>query len=321
MRQKLLINLKYAVRPRKSLLTLRLIWNYIQIIVFRRQLLRYVDMAIGYLCNRNCEHCFAKDLRDPKRGRMPPRHFAKVAEECMKLGAVNFSFQGGEPLLYEDLKDYVKAARPYKNLISVTTNGELLTGEKIKELKSWGVDIVTMSIDSHREPVTHDFLKLGWIRSAGMNVTVGTVVTHEDVRKLRMWEHPFLQILMRRARQDKFILMLIFAVPTGGWEGRDDVMLTPDDVKYVRELCKKNPYVRTDFQANYIHEGCGAAKEILYINPYGDVYACPFINIPFGNVRYKTIKRIRESMLCNKMFQNYGPRCIAGEGKGIREYL
>ncbi len=319
--QKFLINLKYAFRPHKPLLTLRLIWNYILIIVFRRQLLRYVDFAIGYRCNLNCPHCFAKSLIDKKQGRMPPKYFAKVVKECMRLGAVNFSFQGGEPLIYEDLKDYIKATQPHKNLISVTTNGVLLTINKMKELKEWGVDILTISMDRHREHIdTGDiFTKIYLAKTIGLNVTIGTVVTHQDIEAGRRHEETLLAKLIHWAYSNKTILMLIFAVPMGQW--KDDVMLTPDDVKYVRDLCKKNPYVRTDFQANYIHEGCGAAKEILYISPYGDVYPCPFIHIPFGNVRHFSIKKIRKRMLWNKALQSYGPRCLVGEGKGLREYL
>ena len=244
--RKFLINFRYAFRPHKPLLTLQLACNYILLIVFKRRLLRYVDFAIGYKCNMNCEYCFAKDKMDPKRGRMPPRHYAKVVEECMKLGAVNFSFQGGEPLLYEDLKDYIKAAQPRKNLISVTTNGILLTEEKIKELKSWGVDVLTISIDNHRPAQEMIFAKINSARRAGLNVTIGTVVTHQDLE--RKVEYTLLGNLIHFAYQHKIILMLIFAVPIGKWEGRDDVILTPEDIKYVRELCKKNPSVQTYFK-------------------------------------------------------------------------
>ncbi len=232
----------------------------------------------------------------------------------MSLGAVNFSFQGGEPLLYPDLKDYIKAAQPHRNLISVTTNGTLLTYKKAKELKSWGVDILTLSMDPFREP---QWRAINIALGAGLKVTLATVVTHEDFDYINVTGKTLLADLIQYASKNKIILMLIFAVPMGQWQGRSDIMLTPSDVSYVRNLCKKNPYIRTDFQANYIHEGCGAAKEILYINPYGDMFACPFLPISFGNVRFKAVKKIREKMLCLPMFQKYQKTCIAGEGNGL----
>lgn len=316
MTDKFKINFKYAFRIHKPVLVLRLVWTWILVSIFGKRPLRYVDTAIGYKCNLSCEHCFAKDKIDRRRGRMPPHYFKSVAKQCMKLGAVNFSFQGGEPLLYQDLKHFVKAARPYKNLISITTNGTLLTPEKCRELRSWGVDIITLSVDQHRKQINWVRL-IDTIRASGMNVTIGTAVTHQDIDSLKNLNNPDLKFLIHYTRSKQVILMLIYAVPMGGFAGQD-VMLRPEDVAYIKDLCSRVPYVRTDFQANWIDEGCGCCKEIIFINPYGDVYPCPFIDIPFGNLKDTSIKKIREKMLCEKMFQGYSQHCIAGEGKGIR---
>ncbi|GAF90263.1 unnamed protein product, partial [marine sediment metagenome] len=174
-----LINFRYAFNPRKPLLVLRLIWNYILMLIFRKQLLRYVDLAVGYRCNLNCPHCFTN--KETGKGRMPPKFFAKVARDCMKLGAVNFSFQGGEPLLYDDLKDYIKAAQPHKNLISVATNGTKLTPRVITDLKAWGVDILTISMDRFRLAEPHLWFHIDYAREIGMKVTIATVVTHQNI--------------------------------------------------------------------------------------------------------------------------------------------
>lgn len=309
------INFKYAFRWHKPVLVMRLIWTWILVTKFGKRPLRYVDTAIGYKCNMSCEHCFAKGKIDHKRGRMPPHYFKDVAKQCMKLGAVNFSFQGGEPLLYQDLKYFVKAAKPYKNLISITTNGKLLTLEKCRELRSWGVDIITLSVDQHRKQVNW-LMGIEYVRMAGMNVTIGTTVTHQDVVDLREGKGTLIKYLIDKARSEKFILMLIYAVPMGAFAGQD-VMLQPDDVKYIKELCRQSPYIRTDFQANWVEEGCGAGKEILFINPYGDVFACPFLDIPFGNVRSHTIKEVMRRISCNKKLKEYYPKCLAGEEKGL----
>ena len=316
MTEKFKINFKYAFRIHKPLLVLRLIWTWILVAVFGKRPLRYVDTAIGYKCNLSCEHCFARDKKDPRRGRMPPHYFKGVVKQCMKLGVVNFSFQGGEPLLYEDLKLYIKAAQPAKNLISVTTNGTLLTPKKCKELRSWGVDILTISADKYRDN-SDLWLSIERAKAAGMNVTIGTTVTHQDIKDWMIDGNDFLQALFLYARQKKIILMLIYAVPMGALQGKDEIMLTPEDVDDIKEFCKKNPYLRTDFQANWVEEGCGAGKEILFINPYGDVYPCPFIDISYGNVRSQSIKQIMGRMSCNKKLKEYSRSCLAGEGKGL----
>ena len=71
--------------------------------LFKRPPLRYVDFSIDFACNLRCEHCFATALQQRGRRKMTVDDYARVARECMQLGAVNFSFQWGEPLLFRNL--------------------------------------------------------------------------------------------------------------------------------------------------------------------------------------------------------------------------
>ncbi len=317
--RRFLVNLRYAWNIKKPKLILRLAWNYIQAAVFGKVLLRYVDMSIGYRCNLKCAHCFAAQDRDKpnfnEQKRMPPRFFAEeVVPRAMKMGAVNFSFQGGEPLMYDDLKDYIKAAQPDKNLISITTNGTLLTQKKMQQLRSWGVDILTISVDKFHSRL--DLLNLLVdARKAGLRVTLSTVVTHEQMSDPKQIEA--LGDLAGFCYDQQAILLLILAVAMGRWAGNPEVMLDETDMVLVRRIEREIPYVRTDFKANYARYGCGAAKEILFIKPEGDVYCCPFIDISFGNLKCTDITTIRNRMLENKTLSEYSKTCLAGEGGGI----
>jgi MoaA/NifB/PqqE/SkfB family radical SAM enzyme len=284
--------------------------------LFRQIYLRYVDFAIDFACNLSCQHCFATRLRRNGRRKMSEDDYARVARECMKLGALNFSFQGGEPLLVPNLKNIIEACQPDRNLISITTNGTLLTPERVSALKSWGVDILTISLDS-AIPEEHDrfrgadnvFVKtMEGIRlalQAGLHVTIGSVVTHQNLRSAGISE------LIRLAQKLKVLLYFIFPVPAGRWDGNQDILLTSEDLAYIDQKTRESVYVRTDFQANLSGVGCGAAKEILYLTPYGDVLTCPFIHISFGNVFEDTIEEIRQRSLNLKYFSNFHPECLA----------
>lgn len=321
------LNVRYAFRPKKPLLFVRLAMAVVKSLVFRRPPLRYVDFAVDFKCNLRCRHCFATALEDTSRRTMSIEDYARVSSEAMKLGAVNFSFQGGEPLLVKDLGRIIAACKPHLNVISVTTNGTLITRERLRELKSWKVDILTISLDSAR-PDEHDRFRgvkgafektMNGIRlalQAGFRVTLGTVVTHATLREAGIAE------LMELARSMKILLYLILPVPAGRWAKRSDIFLSPDDLRYINELVASSPYVRTDFQANFGGCGCGAVKEILYLTPYGDVLACPFLHISLGSVFEESLVAIRASALENRYFYTYHQKCLAStDEEFIEKYL
>lgn len=212
-------------------------------------------------------------------------------------------------MIYKDLKDYIKAARPHLNLISVTTNGLELSYSKARELKSWGVDIVTISIDDFR-PLHANMAALDAVhnaRLAGLKVTIGTVVSHSTLKG------DLVKYLIKVAKRERIILMLIMACPEGALQDRPDEMLWPEDVRLIRQWEDDCPYIRTDFQANWKIWGCGAAKEIIYIKSNGETYCCPFIPISFGNVGRHSLKYIRNRMLEIPALREYDKQCLAGE--------
>jgi MoaA/NifB/PqqE/SkfB family radical SAM enzyme len=287
-----------------------------------------VDFALDYRCNLRCEHCFATVLEKPQgTKRMSLDDYRRVARECMGEGAIQFSFQGGEPLLLDNLAEIIACFKPDRNLISVTTNGTLLNEKRIKYLKEAKVDILTVSLDSgipgehdsfRGVPGTYDKTVAG-IELAlkhGLKVTVGTVVSHknlhsEGLRKLIEW-----------AKEKRLLVTFALAVPAGRWLDNREILLTEEDMEYVFKLTAESPYIATDFEANFIAHGCGAGKEILYLTPYGDVFVCPFIHISFGSIFKESIRDIRNRALRNRYLNHYHGKCLAAQDREfIDKYL
>ncbi len=335
--QKLSINFRYAFRPHKPILLYRLAKTFITLIATKKVLLRYVDLAIDYGCNLKCEHCFATAFermeeevkaQNGKLRKLNLDDYRSIAVQCMELGAVNFSFQGGEPTLFmDDLCNIISCFQPKKNVISVTTNATVLNEQKIKRLKKVGVDVLTISLDSGI-PEEHDAFrkKKGNFRKAveivelalknNINVTIGTTVTHNNLRSKGIRE------IVEKAIKWRVNLVFSLAVPIGNWDNNPDVLLTKEDREYLNKLTALSPYIKTDMEANYLAWGCGAVKEILYITPYGDVLPCPFIHISLGNSFEKPIKEIRRNGLKNPYYKSYYPKCLCAEDKPfIDRYL
>ncbi|MBU0769420.1 MAG: radical SAM protein, partial [Proteobacteria bacterium] len=197
----------------------------------------------------------------------------------------------------------------------------------VADLKRWGVDILTISLDSayadehdHFRGVSGTFEKtVAGIKLAlkgGLRVTLGAVVTHQTLRK------PGMLALMRMAKNMKVLLYFIFPVPAGRWVDNQSIFLTSEDLAYIDTLTRRSPYLRTDFQANWGALGCGAVKEILYLTPYGDVLPCPFVHISLGNIKNEPLATIRRRALINPYFSQYHPDCLASTDKYfIQRYL
>ena len=320
---------KYAVRINKPLLLLRLMKNIVAVYVLRRPLLRYVDFAVDFPCNLNCDHCFATAFVRPGREakKLSVDDYRRIAAQCRKLGAISFSFQGGEPFLFLDrLVKIIAACRPRSSLISVTTNGTLCTRENVARLRRAGVDIFTISIDS-LIPEEHDAFRgvpgslektlraVDLALEAGIRVTIGTTVSHQNVRS------PGLRQVMDFAREKKCLLVFAMAAAAGKWKDREDLLLTEEDLTLIAGFCRENPYVHTDLEGNYLRYGCGAMKEIIYVTPYGDVLACPFLHVSFGRLPERSLAEIRRRALRLPYLRVYRKRCLAAADPVFRREL
>ncbi len=315
------MNFKYAVRLDKPLLTLRIIRDYLQLLLFRKVPLRYVDIAVDYRCNLRCIHCSAEKLKkEPDVRRMDIDDYRKLARQCHELGVITVGITGGEPLLYPRLEQVIKAFKPGRTMISLKTNATLLTDDWLVKLRKWKVDSISIGLgpvpDKMEEydgirGVSESYRKsLDAVKKAmsyGFRVIVGVVVSHENIHSQNV------ENLLDLTATMGVILILGLAVPAGNWQENRNIILTEEDRKKIREILLKYKHVRTDFESNFITRGCGAINEKVYITAYGDVMPCPFVQIGFGNVLKEPLAEIRNKALSYPVYRGYPDRCLAAD--------
>jgi MoaA/NifB/PqqE/SkfB family radical SAM enzyme len=311
-------NFLYGVQLRKPRLAWRMLMNYAGILLGNKTPLRYVDICMDLKCNLTCKHCFAENFKTDQKLPLSDEEWRGVFDQCHELGNLALAFTGGEPLLRRDLENLVRKTRVNESLIVVCTNGMLITKERAQSLYRAGVDVFQVSVESMIPEEHNEFRenKQAWRKTmegitnaleAGIKVAIVPTVSHANVRT-----EGFLNLL-EWAHKKKLMVNLALATPMGAWNARKDILLTEDDIQFVNELVMKYPHVRRDFETNYFHRGCGAAKEKLYVTVFGDVLACPYMHISFGNVRDLTIAEIRERMLSVDKLNSYYPQCLVAE--------
>jgi MoaA/NifB/PqqE/SkfB family radical SAM enzyme len=321
--------LKYGFVPRKPRFIGRTARFYLESFVLRaQQPLRYVDFAVDYACNLKCAHCFKTSLENNQQHpRLEIADYKRIARECIDLGAIHLSVQGGEATLLPNLEELIRNMSPERVLFSITTNGTTITDLFARKLRSWGVDQLNISIDSFK-PEEHDrfrgvkgafaktFAGLGIARRNGLHVQVNTTVS-----KTSLYSAGF-KDLVDYCITERIILNLVLAAPSGNWDANLSFVLDADDMRYVRALVKSTPYVRQDTDSIQLGRGCPAMKEAMYITPFGDVLCCPFIHISFGNLHNTPLREIRAKALEYPFLANHAQQCLVAEDRAfIDTYL
>lgn len=105
-------------------------------------------------CNLRCAMCpaHAEDNRFAGRSRLAPRAlFERIAEYVERARPAGVTLNGwGEPLMNKDLFHYVEVLKRIDPaiVVSTTTNGTLLEGERAERLLASGIDAVAVSLDA-----------------------------------------------------------------------------------------------------------------------------------------------------------------------------
>lgn len=315
-----LYSARYVWFPRKPRALARIGADLVKVATGKRPL-RYVDLALDYGCNLRCEHCSAEGLKRHDAPTLEVGQWREIVDQATDMGAFLFGLTGGEPLTL-DLEDIVRGLGPERMLVYVVTNGTLMTRERARSLYESGVDLVGISLDS-ADAEAHDGVRgtegaqgRAWeavrnATSAGMQVVVATTVTSRSVHS------PGLDRLLRQTGKMGLLTVLGLACPTGGWAGREELMLGPEDTKELDRLMKRHRHSRRDFQSNWVEVGCGAGKEKLYVSPYGEVMPCPFFQVGFGNINDYSLAEIQRRMIEQPELAGYPCKCLVGEDPGF----
>ena len=241
--------------------------------------------------------------------------YERVCEEAMALGCLCFSLQGGEVFLRRDWEAVIKAFRPHYNHLLITTNGSLITEDRVKKLKTLGLDTLYFSVDSglaaehdqfRRHEGSFEKIMQGVQCCQKHNVKI---VFNTCVTKQNLYSEGFKRLL-DFSHQNRILVETIFARCLGNFDGRNGVMLDDQDVQYYYDLRRNYPFVVRDLDNNYGMWGCPTVKEVLYITPYGDVCPCPYSHISLGNVRTAPLADIRAKGLQTKWYDHYHSECL-----------
>ncbi len=273
------------------------------------------SLCVTERCNYKCAYC---SVAYRKQGdELSTSQWINTIASLQDLGSSYIGFTGGEPLLRDDLEEIIQSV-DNRSITQVATNGELLSTDRARSLKSAGLFAVAISLDS-ADPEKHNKRRgnsaaftaaLAAIRNAstsGLYTIVLSVVYKNEISKKALFD--LFKLVKRHGAHEMSILQ---PVPCGRLlhaENRTGIYYSQRDREHIFKIqtaanhkLKGFPKVNSLFHLESPNKfGCTAGILYSHITASGEFCPCDYIAMSFGNVLEEKV-----SDLYNKMRQAVG---------------
>lgn len=280
--------------------------------------LSFVHWDITSRCNLKCIHCRDTfDITKKDEELTTQEGFDLIDYLADNFNLKWLSFDGGEPLLREDLIALIKKAKSRSLLLYLLTNGTLLTEDKAKQLKKAGLDSIQISLDGLEK--NHDKIRgkgtykkaLEGIKNAKkFNIRVTARIT---INSINIGDAAKLLKVVKELGCPAFGIRRV--IPCGNAIKNIDLM-EPDKKEYLETIQKciqlagkdihvqigadpvliPRTYMLEEIKSKYgtdqVIAGCGAGITMCHISNVGNVFPCSTLPISAGNIRHKNLKEI-----------------------------
>ena len=277
-----------------------------------RKVLRGAELAVTYRCQAACKKCSTRSLIDEQRQEISFEQIIDIAQQIVDAGGILIDLTGGEPLLRDDIVPIVRRLSTMPILVSLATNGLLLTADLLFNLKKAGLNVIQFGLAS---PIAHEHdeeigiegsfntvvSRIKEARDLDIEVLINTVITRDILYSERIEQLALL------AQENGCFLSIILPAQVGGWQDAH-VCLDERDYEEIEKLLKYS-FITTDTESCYKRGRCPAGTEKVYISAYGDLYPCPFIQKKVGCLLENDFVPLWKGMVTNGYHKCINIKC------------
>ncbi|MFA6030865.1 MAG: radical SAM protein [Elusimicrobiota bacterium] len=269
--------------------------------------------SVTYRCQCSCVHCGAGLFRKDAQRELTPEEVRAFIDDLARLGASGIHFFGGEPLVAPGIVDYVRHAKAKGLFASLDSNGLRLDEAMVLELQGAGIDLLRVSIDSP-DAATHDRLRgvagtfekaLEALRACvrhGVPCFMSLYATRENLAD------GTLRRSIALARSIGARVRILSAIQTGKWIGREGIGLSGAELKELRSLLDPDWVCwETEFlNSAEVPFWCNSMiRNKFDVSAYGDVMACCYMPLTFGNIREEPLEKVVHRMWRSELFASH----------------
>jgi radical SAM protein with 4Fe4S-binding SPASM domain len=276
---------------------------------FERCVPLYTTFEITQRCNLRCVHCYNFDRARPY-GRtaeeLSDDEIFRILDEVQAAGCLFLSLTGGEVLAHPRLDDFIRHARGRGMMVTLKSNGTLLTDERVALLQAAGANALDLSIygavaATHdafvKQPGAHALTIAGAerARDAGIEVRLSVVPVQSNAGEV--------EAMLELARALR-VSCTVDPQLTARYDGTTSSLDLRID-RATLERLYRGP-LRALLPAHGCHPGrsvqCSCARSVCGISAFGQVYPCIGAPIPAGDLRRQSFAEVwRDSPQLNEI--------------------
>ena len=276
-----------------------------------------INLEITEACNLKCRHCYNFWRQDdgPKPVGMTVEHMAKLIDMMVEAEVFHVVLTGGEPLANFKVLKYA-FQRLSEEGISTSLNSNLMpiTREKIRELKSLGLDHVLTSLNSsnakvndymvNKEGALEEIVKsIRIVVEEGIRVSVNMIISEANRADI----YSTAKLCSELGVQRLFATRMVPSVRDQEFSETDRKLDQESALEALEELIR----ARDDFGiaigtlisyplcllgdlekfGDFVGRGCPAQRgNRMVVSANGDTHACTHEEVSYGNVFETGIK-------------------------------
>lgn len=255
------------------------------------------QIDVTYQCNLKCQHCFI--VREEDKKELKIDEITRIINDVKEAGCLWLCLSGGEPFLREDFLDIYTYARKKGFLISIFTNGTLITPQIVDylaKLPPYSIEItlngITKEVYEEVTQVEGSFSRamraIQLIKEKGLPLVLkcnGMKINRNEILKIKEFGEELLG-------KKHFRCDLVLYPGMDGSKKPCSLRLTPDEIlniqysdKEMLSLCQEQ-FLHHKENAR-LKEGylfpCGLTS--FHIDSYGRMRLCSFLKDEYVDLK------------------------------------
>ena len=282
-------------------------------------------------CNLRCKICWRLEKKEnPNAWKDKELSFDRIKcllQDCKKLGVKIIDLTGGgEAFCRSDIFNIIKLAKDSGFFVTMTSNGTLLTKEKIKELIDLHLDDICFSLESYDENIND------YIRGSGVcKKVVKTIGIFNELKEKKNLQKPIIRIasVITKKNYKKLDSLIEFCKEQNiqginfsvlmEWKTNKELSMKNEKYNEVllrlsKKLDKEKIYhnlrsiIKYGLFEHSLPEFCFSPWEMVFINSQGDVLACCTLASLYENVLGNIQDQRFIDILCATKMQDFKER-------------